>query len=271
MSDTKKKTMPQGGKKGGSMFPRIDLEQAAKYAAKLVSKTHTGAQLPATLFPGVFGASGSTGKIRSSALKQYGLMEGSDTEGYQATPLATAIASAPDDERPKLLREACLRPRVFDLLFETYHGDEVSLAKIRQQAASAKVHPDELDNCAEIFIASVVFAGLGDRDGDSVRLFGSVEAGLSRSDYPDAFSDGLGRDGGTDEDPRLERPATATSKAEVVGSKSDTPSETNGSSRSDGGLPSARSIIHVNVTLDSSLDTEKLERQLLLLRRFGAL
>lgn len=34
---------------------------------------------------------------------------------------------------------------------------------------------------------------------------------------------------------------------------------------------SARSVIHVNVTLDSSLDTDKLERQLALLRKYGAL
>ena len=37
------------------------------------------------------------------------------------------------------------------------------------------------------------------------------------------------------------------------------------------GAASARSVIHVNVTIDSSLDTEKLEKQLSLLRRFGAI
>jgi hypothetical protein len=43
------------------------------------------------------------------------------------------------------------------------------------------------------------------------------------------------------------------------------------SSNPDAEAGSARAVFHVNVSLDSSLDTEKLERQLRLLRKYGAI
>jgi len=266
----KKGTPPQAKRKGGTIFPRIDLEQATKYANKLVSKTHTGAQPPATLFAGVFGASGSRGRIRSSALKQYGLMEGSDKDGYKATQLAVRITTSAPEERTPLVREACLRPKVFAVLFETYHGDEVSIAKIRQQAATTKVHPEELENCAELFVASTAFAGLAKRNGDHVQLVSS--AGVNLPERGTEVTD-------EDEEPdgsETENSVPLDNGSDFESRTKDSPGETrrdspDGRSGRGNGMPTGRAVIHVNVTLDSSLDTEKLERQLALLRRFGAL
>jgi hypothetical protein len=43
---------PKGGRKGGVLFPKLNLKQALEYAKKLVSKTHTGPQAEKTILPG---------------------------------------------------------------------------------------------------------------------------------------------------------------------------------------------------------------------------
>ena len=55
----------KGGRKGGTIFPRINLEQALQYADKLVSKTHTGPLPEATILAGVFNNAGPGGKVRA--------------------------------------------------------------------------------------------------------------------------------------------------------------------------------------------------------------
>src|ERR1041385_936257 len=115
-----------GRKKGGTKFPRLSLEQALKYSTKLVSKTAVAPQPEATILAGVFGNVSSTGKVKSSALKQYGLMEGT-ASAYKATQLAKDIdAAADDDDRLPFIRRAMLSPKIFHDLFETFHGDEAS-------------------------------------------------------------------------------------------------------------------------------------------------
>lgn len=71
-----KKKPPKGGRKGGTTFPRLALQQALEYAKKLVSRTAISAQPEATVLAGIFGNSGPEGKVRLSALKQFGLLEG---------------------------------------------------------------------------------------------------------------------------------------------------------------------------------------------------
>jgi|SRR5271157_1385490 len=89
----KKSTPSKGGRKGGTLFPKIGLKQALEYAMKLVAKTHTGPQPEKTVLPGVFGSSSNPGKVRASALKQFGLLEGG-REAYQATPLAVVYCES---------------------------------------------------------------------------------------------------------------------------------------------------------------------------------
>src|SRR6185437_1227827 len=110
MADTSKEAksnLRKGGRIGGTIFPHLPLQKALEYAAKLVSKTHTGPQPGDEILPGVFGNSGPEGQVRASALKQFGLMEG-DSKAYQSTQLAKDIGASLAEERPMLLQRAVL-------------------------------------------------------------------------------------------------------------------------------------------------------------------
>lgn len=122
MSEEKKRQMPKGGRKGGRQFPQIGLKDAAEYAKRLVSKTHTGAQPEAIILKGVFDASGPMGGVRASAMKQFGFMEGA-ADAYKASDLAKKLVSAPSEEQAVLLQRALLKPAVFSTLYETFKGD----------------------------------------------------------------------------------------------------------------------------------------------------
>jgi hypothetical protein len=87
--------MPKGGRKGGTIFPRIPLADAVEFAKKLVSKTHSSAQPRDIIYSGVVGAKGGRGDTRISALKQFGFLKGDNKVKYSADTLAKSIASAP--------------------------------------------------------------------------------------------------------------------------------------------------------------------------------
>jgi hypothetical protein len=142
------------------VFPRLTLADALKYAAKLVAKTHGGPQESSIVLAGVFGTANSRGKIRAATLKQYGLLDMTD-KGMQASELARGINAAPPEDRGQLIQRAFLSPKVFHTLFDTFHGDTISRARIRQQVLATKVHPDLADDCVEMFVASLNVAGLG--------------------------------------------------------------------------------------------------------------
>jgi hypothetical protein len=141
--------MPKGGRRGGAIYPRINLEQAAKYAKRLVSKTHTGPQPSEVIFSGVLDAKGGTGQVRISALKQFGFVKGDAKAGFEASDDAKKMVSAPSDELIAHYRTAALRPKIFKALFDTFHGDNVSRGKLKQRAAALKVHPESVDTCLD--------------------------------------------------------------------------------------------------------------------------
>jgi hypothetical protein len=260
MNEIKSKPVPPK-KKGGAVYPRIDLEEAISFARKLVSKTHVAPQPYSTVFPGVFGvaAKNTAGQVRASALKQYGLLEGKP-EAYVASELARKIAVAPPEEVSSYYKDAVLRPKIFRILFDTFHGDQVSIAKVKQQAAASGVHPDESDRCANLFVDGAIFAGLGKISGETLTL-AAKNSGVSVGAM-EQLEDSL-------EENTLEVVVPESSES---GAKQDD-GETEKAAR-ETQIPSpssARSIIQVNVTLDSSLDTDKLERQLALLRKYGAI
>ena len=80
----KARQMPKGGRKGGSVFPRVALGDAIVYARKLVSKTHTAPQHNDVILSGVIGVKGGTGEVRMSALKQYGFLKGDAKSSFSA-------------------------------------------------------------------------------------------------------------------------------------------------------------------------------------------
>lgn len=252
MSDNDKPKL-QGRKKGGTKFPQVSLEDATKYAKKLVSKTHTGPQSETVILPGVFGSSTSPGKIRASALKQYGLMIG-EAAAYEASKLAKDLDSAPDDERAVYLRQAFMNVNVFKSLYDTFVGDSTSPAKIRQQVAQLGVHPDNAEKATKLFIDSAVFCGAAAFDGDNVALLRLNASGSSTDLEPQTNLDETQL---PSEDAEDEEVDTGVDKSDM----------SNGPRREGG----ARAVINVSVTLDSSLDTDKLEKQLRLLRKYGAL
>jgi hypothetical protein len=243
-----KRVMPKGGRKGGTQFPQINLADAERYCKKLVSKTHNGPQPSTVILKGVFDSAGPTGKVRASALKQYGLMQG-ESAAYMATALAKDLISAPPEERQKHLAMAFLNVKIFKALHDTFIEDTVSLAKLRQQASQLEVHPDNQELAVKLFVESAVSSGLATQDGDNVTLIRLA------SEPTEAQAGQLSRE-------------DASSDAKIMDSdeeEMDNPSENNANARS------ARAVINVNVSLDSSLDTEKLEKQLKLLRRYGAI
>lgn len=249
MSDDEKKKLPKGGRRGGKVIPHYALEEALAWSEKLVSKTHTAAQPLDLIKSSVVEAKSGTGDIRASALRQYGLLSGPST-ALNATPLARQIKSAPSDEQRELTKQAALRPEVFNGLFKTFHGDTVPIGKLRQRAAELGVHPDTAAKCAEVYASTLIFAGLAERDGENIK---HLEAQAVTDGEPgDAIANR-----GTDAD-AAEDAGQAREQGDAVVSVT---------------APVRRgaAAVQVNINLDSTLDTDKLEKQLALLRRFGAL
>lgn len=267
--EKKVRQMPKGGRKGGSVFPRVALNDAIGYARKLVSKTHTAPQPQDVILSGVVGAKGGTGNVRMSALKQYGFLKGDGKAGFSADELAKKIAAAPSEELAPLYRQAVLKPTVFKKLFDTYHGDTVSKAKLKQRAADLKVHPDETATCVDLYVSSMMTAGLVTVEGDQVKHLASSDIAAAASaelavvadteltveelggeELAGAVEDDLGMaENGVNDDEKA-------AGAHALGGVNQT---------------GPRAVFNVNVTLDSSLDIEKLQKQLELLKRFGAI
>lgn len=259
--------MPKGGRKGGTIFPRVALSDALVYAKKLVSKTHTGPQPREVIMSGVVGAKSGTGDVRMSALKQYGFLKGDAKTGYFAEELAKKITAAPPDEVSALYQRAILQPTVFKKLFDTYHGDSISKAKLKQRAADLKVHPDELETCADLYVSGMVTAGLVTVDGDRIVHKASSELGQANGHAGEAQATDDSPEPQSDDD---QMGGSAPETAEAAANEERTNGgQANGVSHPNPHGP--RAVFNVNVTLDSSLDIEKLQKQLELLKRFGAI
>lgn len=243
----------KGSPKGGSRYPRHKLGDVLPWAKKLVSKTHLAPQPLAIVLSGVVGAISGVGKVRVSSLRQFGLLEG-ESAGISATELSKDIAASPPDELPPLLRKAVLTPTVFRALFDTFHGDETTRAKLMQRAAALKVHPEETEKCVENYIGSLVVAGLIKVDGDKVSHLSAVDA--------NSLPDGLPEDPGAELEPR---------NLEQSDQGIDAPDEEADTAIYTPHRKPSSAAVTINIAIDSSLDTEKLEKQLSLLKKYGAL
>jgi hypothetical protein len=255
VKQTETKKTEKGGRKGGTLFPKINLGQSLDYAKKLVSKTHTGPQPEKTILPGVLGNAGSVGRIRASALKQFGLLEGTPA-AYKATQLAREIDAALPDDRPSLLQRTFFSSKLFKQLFDIFHGDTVSKSKIEQRAKGLDVHPESAEECAQLFVDSAITACLGTLEGDSLTL---TNAG--------AIAPAAEPDTGDDEEPENQEPAGEINEEQNV------PDKKNGSGRGSQTPPphGAKPGLTVNLTVDPSSDPDKLEKQLKLLRQYGVI
>jgi hypothetical protein len=259
-----KPEMPKGGRKGGKIFPRIGLEQALAYAKRLVSKTAIAPQPEATVLAGVFDNSGSDGKIRLSAVKQFGLLDGTAT-AYKATQLARDIEAAADDaEKLPLIRRAMLTSKIFQELYNTYQGDQTTKAKIKGRVIQLGVHPDVSEDCADFFLGSATTAKLATPEGEGFRILPATQISIPIPN-PEDLAETSDVSGATEEGADFETPGKAASEASSVPKEEAT--------TDNGHVPAPRprtaADVTVNLTVDSSLDGEKLEKQLALLRRYG--
>ncbi|SMG17740.1 hypothetical protein SAMN06265784_101991 [Paraburkholderia susongensis] len=264
--------MPKGGRKGGTVFPRVALIDALAYARKLVSKTHTSAQPKDVIFSGVVGAKTGMGDVRLSALRQYGFLKGDAKSNFSADELAKQIAAAPQEELIPLYRRAMLKPVVFKKLFDTFHGDTVTKSKLKQRAADLKVHPDETETCVDLYVSGMTTAGLVTVDGDRVTHMTSNDASeMSAGTTADDMNPDLPTDALTDVVETGESNLgvdTGTEAATGHGNGANVVAATSSMGTTHSG---PRAVFNVNVTLDSSMDIEKLQKQLELLKRFGAI
>lgn len=252
---------PKGGRKGGALFPKINLQKALEYGKKLVAKTHVAPQPEDEILPGVFGNSGPDGKVRASALKQFGLMQG-DAKAYQASQLAKDIDASLTEERPALLQRAVLASKVFDKIFDTFHGDTVSKAQIAKRAKELGVHPESADECAQLFIDSAVTAVLGTLSGENISLINSRSVAATSTES-------LAGQGAE----QLEEHAEETEKQEAEAAEVEEGSVAKNSlDTQQRAQPTApKSAVTVNLAVDSSSDPDKLEKQLKLLKQYGLL
>ena len=241
-SASKSKTMPRGGRKGGTQFPHIELKQAIGFNKKFVSKTHTSPQPAQIILKGVFNNSGPVGKVRVSAMRQYGLLTGSP-KAYEASELSKQIDAAPPNEVSDLHKKACLIPKLFKTLHDTFQADNVTKAKIRQQAANLKVHPDSLDECVDLFVKSVLFAGLAAEENGNFQF--THEQIQSKSDETDD-ADQEDSNGSKQDDDK-------TKLREQIEDLSKT----------------TKAKAQVEIKIDPSMDPEKLDKLLGVLKKYG--
>jgi hypothetical protein len=252
MSDEKKR--PKGGRKGGAVYPRIELKQAVEYAKKLVSKTHTGPQPANIVLPGVFGSATDRGKIRASALKQFGLLDGTP-KAYKATELAKQINAATPEVLPQLLKASLQKATVFRTIFATFCNDTVSVARIRQQCLQLKIHPDSVDDATNLFVKSACFAGMANADGDNISFTARIPE-QTGDNLDDDQADGLDdvkeaeADGGALDGTDIPQLAAKQAAQEKVI------------------LPEGNRA-NIDIRIDPSMDPEKLDKLLAVLKKFG--
>lgn len=240
---------PSGGAKGGKRYPKLDLKKAVEYAKRLVSKTHTGPQPKKVILPGVFDSNTWLGGQRLSGTKQYGLIEG-DSKAYSASDLAKQINSATSEEVKDYLKKACLSPTIFKSLFDTFHNETVSKAKLKQQALTLEVHPDLGDECIDIFVSSMIFSGLAiEAEGDKVQI-AEANSVIELEEEP------IETDVDTADDGSLQKESSQQANL----------SQTIHSTKKQGA-----SNVNVNIDIDPSMDPEKLEKLLKLLKGYGAI
>ena len=157
-----------------------------------------------------------------------------------------------------MLQQAVLNSKLFHQIFQTFHGDTVSKAKIEQRVKGLDVHPESASECAQLFIESAATAGLGKLTGDSIGLLTVTETTQAPESPPLDNSETNPDQEGTDE--LGDAPESEVSDAEKIGGEpgSGKPSE-----------QSAKPGVALSLTVDSSSDPDKLEKQLKLLREYG--
>lgn len=141
---------------------------------------------------------------------------------------------------------------------------------MKQRSADLKVHPDETENCADIYVASMATAGLVTVDGEQINHLPSSDVfeyqnNNTLSRFVSSAAEPI-IDGASESDTDSGADASVSGGSSEFVSQGDMPMPSTGIVK-----PAPRAVFSVNITLDSSMDTEKLQKQLEVLRRYGAL
>lgn len=246
------------GKKGGTQFPRYSLEHLYPFLNSLASKTHTNTITLEQLCAGVFGvgANSPAGKIKLSALKQFGLLAG-DYKKLKSSELTTKITISDGSELKYYLQQAFQKVAIFVNSLNTFQNSKIDKLKIGQYAVSTlKVHPDMKENFVSVLIDSAKIAGLCTLDGNNVTFTSFLKSA----------------DDGTEEQVFSENTAEEQDNREVLESTVEpespmSPSQQISNTKRSGQL----SNINVNIDVDPSMDPDKLEKLLKLLKSYGAI
>lgn len=246
------------GKKGGTSFPRYSLAHLNQFLNDLASKTHTASITISQLNAGIFkvGANSPLGKVKCSALKQFGLLEGDYTK-FKATELCSNITMSDGEEQKKLFEKAFCNVSVFTNALNTYQNSKIEKTKIAQYSVSTlKVHPDMKDEFVKILVYSAEMAGLCTIDGNTINF-----TNISQEVIP-PINEQL-------HDENIEGKDT---NAKIIVEESDmNDGESNGSFSQANKKQGHVSNINVNIDVDPSMDPEKLEKLLKLLKNYGAI
>jgi len=173
---------------------------------------------------------------------------------------------------PNPLPERCPLPRrLFNTSLNPVHParlrrlfpQQVPRLLVRQRAKELGVHPASADECAQIFIDSAITSGLGTLSAENLALINAGAIATLASAPAPSLPDGN----------EPEEQAEETEKEQVLGEAEEKPTLGN-----HGGTPSRlhtngvpNADVRVNLTVDSSSDPDKLEKQLKLLKQFGLL
>lgn len=244
---TDKKARPKGGRKGGTSFPRYGLDALLDNVESLLKKVHTGPITIQQLSSGVFklGASSGAGKTRFAAMKRFGLATG-EYNKITATNLCREIGSKTGDERLLYLQQALFNVKPFKGAFHAFTGDTIPKEKIAEYAFNPlKVHPENKQAFAEVFCSSAVAAGLATVDGNMVSLVPSQAIRLPTAEPTEAEEIGAA-ELQAEETKELEKERELARRT-----------------------LQAKGAPNISIAIDSSLDPEKLAKQLEVLKRYG--
>jgi len=256
---TKGERISGAGKKGGTRFPNYSLKDLLPNLKDLTSKTHSKPISIEQLSAGVFKikANSGIGKIKYSSLKQFQLAEG-EYKSISATTLATDIVLASEDEKLSFIRKAFLNVVPFKNAFETFQESTIAKSKIKSYAVSSlKVHLDLSDKFIESFIESAEEAGLCSIHGDEI-VFDSSKNNTNSSDIAENSDIGISEELEEGKDDNEMSIYDDTDKDEAVQNQ---PPSINRKA-----APKQPSI---SISLDASLDPDKLAKQLKVLKQYG--
>ncbi len=246
------------GKKGGTRFPRYSLKHLASYLDSFLGKTHTSSINIEQLNAGVFnvGANSPAGKTKFSALKQFGLADG-DYKVINSTELCSGIAMNDGDAKIENLQKSLQRVKPFADAIKTFQNSTIEKAKIGQYAVSTlKVHPDLRDDFVKVFVESCEEANLCTIDGQSVSFVQKPDI-IDEQEVIEETDDNINED---------ENHSKNEDVTENVNEESEERKSQSFSRKKQG-----NSNINVNIDVDPSMDPEKLEKLLKLLKGYGAI